>query len=111
MMVTELWYNSSATLHSLALAQLHTVKNSLKSGHSTHFNCEFSRLQSGDKDSQLKQVPHPLFSEFLLQVIVHVRATLHLVVLYGKNTNHCIIHIYESFCFTAIPDKLLKGMT
>ena len=47
------------TSHSLPLAQLRMTKSSLKSGHSSHSNCEYSCLQSGDEDSW---VQHPRYS-------------------------------------------------
>ena len=54
-----------------AQCHIHTITCSLKSGCDIHFNRESSCLQAGDEDSQ---VPCPLFNEFLLQVIVQVRA-------------------------------------
>jgi len=48
-------------LHSLTLAQLRATENSVGVA---------PILQFGDEDLQLKQVPHPLFSNFLPQIIV-----------------------------------------
>jgi len=80
--VEKVQYHPSTMSQLLAWVQLCAVKNLLKSGLGTHFNCKSSHLQPWNEDSQLKQVPHPILSKiFLPHVIVLMWAsvTLHLM--------------------------------
>ena len=56
----------SAMSHSLTLAQLRTEKLA-KKWVWYQFYCEYSHLKSWDKDSQLKQMPCPLFSKLFVE--------------------------------------------
>ena len=57
----DLRYRPSVTSHLLARMRL---RNSLKSGHGTFFDCKSSSLESTDEDLRSKQVPLPLLVIF-----------------------------------------------